>query len=163
MLKFPPIKPIKIPDKLLYEGSYKTYDRHYKNYNVCNTKTGLLQGTMICTVENRANVLRQYYPKELMPKKSLYIADIQAKEREKGVGSYLINFALKVSKKLGCNKNIHLLSSDLYDTVKPPHIFYAKKGFFTPDKKLMSYINESLTGKKYILPEDIPMYYPTQH
>ena len=84
-----------------------------------------------------------------LPYKALHIGAINIfpKYRGKGYGSDFIKFAKRESYKQGCDGKVSLVA---YFPGRAPHLFYYKKGFITPDKKLNDYFDNCIkTGQTF--------------
>ena len=111
----PPIKQVKIPDRVLYKSG--------EMYKMVSLKTGQYLGRI-----------------KLMPKNDrLYIADMKSyfpEDKKLRVGTSLINFAKCISKQHNFGGKLEVISHNLECGGKQPHKFYRKMGFSTHNKRL---------------------------
>ncbi len=160
MLKYPPLKPQKIPESLIYKRllTEPVRRRFSYRYNVMfSTKTGKKQAIM------------SYVPTFSFPKgkpvKSLYISYLYSFESGHGYGTKMLNFARNCSIKEGCGGRFHLDASISLLPQKVPHIFYRKYGMTTYNKKLDKKIDKFIKQGKTATSSDfsdIAMYYNPQ-
>ncbi len=111
----PPLKPIKITDRILYNK-----DNHY---NMASIGMGKTLGKI----------------KLIDKKDTLYIANLKSyypENKELRVGTSLINFAKKLSKKMGHKGKLNVFAYNTELGGKQPHKFYRKQGFTTNNKHL---------------------------
>jgi len=83
-------------------------------------------------------------------------------EQRKGYGTFLLDFAKKMSEQMGFNGRLELLASILPGSLNtPPHIFYRKYGFTSNNRKMLSKIDRCIKNNKQLTSEDpqIHMYY----
>ena len=148
---------LKEPPELLIYGFKQ--NQHNSGYKMVHTKTGNCVGEMI--VHNQQF---HYFRFETPGVDSLSIDYLKIFKRNQGFGTKFLNFAQSLSKKNGCNGNMHLISSDCYDKETPPHIFYRKYGFDSNDKKKLNEIDKAIiNGKKTQFNFDyICMFFPTK-
>ena len=109
------------------------------------------------------NTERELIPKENAIVPSLYVDIIKSVYKNKGYGTQLMNYAKTLSKKLGCNGNIHLIACNEFDSKRAPHIFYKKWGMNTGDYFIDSKIDNFIQRNKKTQKDDFPnieMYYP---
>lgn len=64
----------------------------------------------------------------------VFIDSVSVKDKNKGVGKFLLKKASEESLNLGLNGHLELLASCGYDNQKPPHLYYRKQGFKTLSK-----------------------------
>lgn len=111
----PPIKPVKITDRVLYKSG--------EMYKMASLKTGKYLGKI-----------------KLVPKKDrLYIADMKSnfpENKKLRVGTSLIHFAKQISKQHNFGGKLEVISHNLEYGGKQPHKFYRKMGFSTHNKRL---------------------------
>ena len=111
----PPIKPVKITDRVLYKSG--------EMYKMASLKTGKYLGKI-----------------KLVPKKDrLYIADMKSnfpENKKLRVGTSLIHFAKQISKQHNFGGKLEVISHNLECGGKQPHKFYRKMGFSTHNKRL---------------------------
>lgn len=156
MLITPTVHPSKIPNILIYTVDKPLNSgviRHYSK--LIDLKKGELLAYM--------NAEKELIPKEHKFVPSLYVDILMSLSKGKGFGTQLMNYAKILSKKLGCEGNIHLIACSEYAPKKAPHIFYKKYGmntgdYFT-DKKIDNFIMHNKNATKRDLP-NIVMYYP---
>lgn len=146
-----------LPEKLIYHSKIR-----YVNTNLVADDF-----FMFSTKKNDKNFAEMVcYPKkikrgDLGQVPSLYIKKLCASGN--GYGSAMLDFARVHSKNVGCNGNLHLISSGYFKPNRVPHIFYKKYGMNSDNaivnKKLDKFINvgESATYHDF---KDICMYYP---
>ena len=155
MLKYPPIKPKAITDLLIYTHQNKT-----------PLGTTRIRGKMYSLSKGKecATFMCETDSLELKTEKpSLYIDFLKSYERNKGYGTKLLNYAILLSKELGCDGNIYLNATEVLSPKSVPHIFYRKFGMNTGnkniDKKLDKFIRKgkNATEKDF---QSINMYYP---
>lgn len=140
-------KPKKLPKRLIYHRKVKTpLEEKYDVFKMFSTQTGHELGMLATLPDVKKIELSSYYPKGDW-KPSLYIMDLHSFERDKGVGTMFINFAKILSEKLGMHGRLHLISSDMYDKSRPPHIFYRKQGFTSRNVKRVKEMDEYLLGQ----------------
>lgn len=165
-------KPInKIPDVLIYKvpkppvivGYTYRKSGNPALYRMADTKTGQFVGEMVGDVVVHDKSIKQdFYPLET-PYKSFYIAELQIEEKSMGYGSKFINFAKSLSRQFGCNGRVHLVSSRLYDSQHPPHVFYRKCGFTSNNKFMNDYLDDCIASKTPLeveFADNLNMYLP---
>ena len=111
----PPIKPIKITDRILYNKNGQ--------YNMVSLSTQKLLGKI----------------KLVEKKDALYIANLKSyypENKELRVGTSLINFAKKLSKKMGFQGKLNVNAYNTELGGKQPHRFYRKQGFTTNNSRM---------------------------
>lgn len=94
---------------------------------------------------------------------TLAIDFISSNDRQKGLGSAMIDFAKNLSKKNGCNGYLVLRADSSIDKHHVPHIFYRKQGFTTLDNKLDRKLDSFIKDNKQATSNDFKtqlMYYP---
>ncbi len=162
MLKFPPLK-YKMPEEVIYSAKQTTKcGETYYHYKMQRLNDKHLSGDMLCKIEDRKSNLERFYPEDSCPEKSLYIADIKSYKRGEGIGTKLMKFAIIMSERFGCNKKVHLDACDLYDSAKPPYVFYRKSGFTSKEKYIINNLDMAIKSKHpfdYVFPSEISMYY----
>lgn len=160
MLKFPPVKPYKMPDYIVIKTILNN-SKHF-SYRMFD-KTGNEVGKMIAYPQYVNTSFREFSP-NADKYRSFYIAKLISYIRNKGIGTSFINIAKKESLRNFCSGNVHVISSDLYDKKNPPHIFYRKQGFnFNKySGHTQKYIDECIKYKEPYYPgickNEIPMY-----
>ena len=95
--------------------------------------------------------------------KTLAIDFIKSKEKRKGLGTAMLDFAKNYSKKNGCNGYLVLRAESSIDKSHVPHIFYRKQEFTTLDKKLDKKLDMFIRKNKDATSDDFAttlMYYP---
>lgn len=137
----PPIKLVNIPDRLIYTRN--------NTYNMASTKNGAYLGRI-----------------KLLPQKdSLLIADINSNFRENKelrVGTSLINFAKKISKRLGLGGKLEVEAYNYEYRGKPSPQFFRKQGFTTKDPKkddLLDFCTEYNIDIPHNMKQGVTMYY----
>ena len=98
-----------------------------REYNMIEKKTGNIVGTMSTSIR-----------KDFMFIDELHIAK---ESRGKGFGTKFLDFARKLSKKMGYDGNLAVLAAPLEDSDFAPHIFYRKYGFTTKNKNVLEFID----------------------
>lgn len=113
------------PKNLIYNPPSKP-DRYY----MANSK-GEYVGNMCAFARQRYE--SSFYQTDL-PYKTLHISSLEILEKYwgKGYGSDFIDFAKKESYRQGCEGRVSLVA---FYPGRPPHLFYFKKGFITPNQK----------------------------
>jgi hypothetical protein len=160
MIKFPPIKPPKITDKIVYLQKGKGRNIFYK---MIDTKTGELIGEMKARPETIRDKYRRFSP-NADEYDSFYIERLRAYKRNIGVGRTFINIAKKESIRHLCCGNIHLIAKNYLNPKDTPFVFYRKMGFSfgKHHQQTQKYIDECI--KQNQKPEikncgmEIPMY-----
>lgn len=139
-MNFTPIKPIKLPNRLIYTAG--------KEHHIFSTKNGDVLGCI------KFNSIRDFGNKfgEDMNNKSLYINDLFVckRHRRKGVGSNLIKFAQNISMRNGANGNLHLVAYNIEHPGQPPHKFYRKLNFTTGSKEYDAIIDDAIKNNEPI-------------
>lgn len=125
MLKFPPLKQLKITDYITYHCKNKN-NTHI--YNMIDIKTGALVGKMKARPEIISDKSRRFSPNAEVYH-SFFIDRLFAYTRGSGVGKAFIKIAKKESFRNLCLGNIHTIASSLFDKQNPPYIFFRKQGF----------------------------------
>lgn len=151
IITMPPLKQIKIPDRILYNKG-NTY-----NMVSCVKTNSCEQGAYLGNIK-------------LTPKKdTLYIADMQSKypeNKELRVGTSLINFAKNISRKLNLGGKLEVIAYNTEYGGKDPHKFYWKQGFRTNNPKtddLLEFVTDYNLDIPHPLNQGITMYYnPTR-
>uniref|UniRef100_UPI0040269BC1 hypothetical protein n=1 Tax=Candidatus Scatousia sp. TaxID=3085663 RepID=UPI0040269BC1 len=136
-LTFPPLKQIKIPDRLIYGNG--------SAYRLADVTTGTYLGKMNVATMTLTN--NPYYKND-KPVKSLYISNLWIKPfaRLKNAGSDFVKFAKHLSYKNDCNGRIHLVAYNYEHPGVAPHKFWRKMGFETskPDEnKILDFVIEN--------------------
>jgi len=114
------------------------------SYKLANTN-GKLVGEM--SLLERFCTNSSFYKTEPYGR-TLHIYSLAIKEEEWGYGwgSYLLDFAKKESYKRGCKGRCSLVA---HYPGRPPHIFYKKNGFITPQENTNQFLDECIkTGVK---------------
>lgn len=143
-------KPIKkMPEVLIYNVP------NTGRYNMFSSKEGRrgFVGVMDLSVDN------------FKGQDALKIVDLLIFEREKGYGSYFINFAKALSRKFFGGRVFLEASTLPIDPFAPPHVFYRKHGFTTDNEKVLKKIDQSLKKQKQLSYFDAPntiMYFPSE-
>ena len=155
-LKYPPLKPQKLPDYLMYRNYAveSINDSNTRIYNAISTKTGELCGRVSYSKES---ILHQ--GKRI---NSLYVEDLRAYKPNQGVGTTLLNFIRTLSYNYGFGGNFHLRASGTLKPSRIPHIFYRKYGMTTGRKSLDAKMDEFIKEGKDATYKDfdcILMYY----
>jgi len=157
-LKFPPLKPQKLPAKLISSISYKN-DNGAKIYKFTmfptnNKEKGLT--TLRCFPVN----LSVKNTNSVIP--SLYISYLYSTVKDKGFGTAILNFAKVFSKKLSCGGNLYLYAATGNSPNRIPHIFYRKYGMTSNDARIDKKLDKFIKRKKDAKHTDfnsMPMYY----
>jgi len=144
----PPIKATNITNRVLYKNSHGTY-RMFST-----TKTNY------CDAGKYLGKIR-FSPKQ----DTLYISTLKSQlpeHKEARVGTSLINFAKKMSKKLGLKGNLDVVAYNSEYKGTDPHKFYRKMGFTTNKKELDEMLDFCINYKIDIPPfykQGLSMYY----
>ncbi len=136
-------------------------NNNYDLYRIFETENnGRSIAEMITQVDDIPFTLAGFYP-EGNTEPSLKIVKLIAHKREQGIGSKLIKIAIRISEQMGMKGRVHVLSSDIYDKERPPHIFYRKNKFNSKSKNLLKIIdNMIINGKQKTLKfHSIRMFY----
>ena len=117
----------------------------------------------LCAFAKKRNE-SSFYKTEL-PFTTLHISSLEIfpKYWGKGYGSDFIDFAKKESYKQGCAGKVSLVA---FYPGRPPHLFYFKKGFITPNKKVNeAYEKHAKNGGPFYYCNAIDMFLPlkTEH
>lgn len=94
---------------------------------------------------------------------TLAIDYIESRNKHKGLGKAMIEFAKNYSKQKGCNGYIVLRADSTIDKKQVPHIFYRKQNFTTLDKKIDKKIDLFIRNQQDGTSSDFPtqsMYFP---
>jgi len=121
-LLFPPIKPVKIPERLIYGNGTK--------FNIADTITGNNLGRMKVT----AMLLKENpFYKNKTPILSLYINDLHIEPfaRKNKAGTDFVKFAKHLSREKSCEGRVYTLAYNYDNPGKAPHKFWRKMGFAT--------------------------------
>lgn len=143
-----PIKPVDITNRLLYKNSHGTY-RMFSTMKTNYCEAGKYLGKI------------RFVPKQ----DALYISVLKSKfpeHKEAKVGTSLINFAKKMSKKLGLKGNLDVVAYNPEYKGTNPHKFYRKMGFTTNKKELDEMLDFAIEYKIDIPPfykQGLSMYY----
>lgn len=161
MLKFPPIKPKPLPDRLIYKSGNR--------YTMFSTKDGKTLGTMIAEEKFYGKIIEEDY--EFYPKKenyiSLYITALHSKIKRQGVGRTFIEFAKHLANNERCQNRITLLAMNNQERniLDAPSPFYRKCGFSSAEKPGLEDVDRVLKGMR---PKHgdwyccLPMYLPVK-
>ena len=125
-------KPKPFPKGLIYNP------RNSENYYLMSTKTGKFVGKMIARpIKNDKFCYADKEETDLI----FYIHSLEIfpKYREKGWGSYFLDFAKKESFNKNCNGRSELIA---YNYEESPQAFYYKNGYFTKDKEINKILEE---------------------
>jgi hypothetical protein len=155
MLKFPPIKPQKLPQTLIYSSHVKCNNLSYRTATMFDTKTG----KRCCFMAYIPAIT--YLSEEV--RRSLYISFLNSYTHDRGYGTQMLNFARKCSQREGCYGNIHLSADWTLLPERIPHIFYKKYGMNSGDKKTDKKLDKFIKKGKDATYKDFrrtPMYYP---
>ena len=149
-LKYPPLKPVKLPDKLIWQSISKE-DENIHEYRMFTTSAKrLMTASMTC-----------YKTKYDVPP-ALVILKLISKSPNNGLGSAMLKYAEVLSKRIGCEGRLKLRASSMFTPNRIPHIFYRKYGFTTDnpeiDKKLDKFIKKGADATYKDIP-DMLMYY----
>ena len=161
MLKFPPLKPKPLPQRLIY----KSGDR----YTMFSTKDGKTLGRMIAEEKFYGKIAEEDY--EFYPKKenyiSLYIIALHAKIKRQGVGRAFIEFAKRLANNERCQNRITVLAMNNQERniLDAPSPFYRKCGFASAEKPGLEDVDRIIKGMR---PKHgywytcLPMYLPVK-
>ena len=88
----------------------------------------------------------------------IFTLEIDELHKNKGWGSYLVDFAKKESYKRNCEGRLSLIS---YNYDNPPHAFYKKQGLVTTDEKVNKELDDCIKyGVRSCTREALSMYLP---
>ena len=136
-------KPLTIPKNLVYNPP------RTNSYRIIDTKNGQELGEMLAFPTVNKDVFID----------SLIIF----KQRRQGLGRFLLDFAQNMSKKMGFKGRMSVCAGILPEDPKnPPHIFYRKYGFSSPDRKILEIIDSHIKQKKqlnHLTTPNLIMYY----
>lgn len=132
-LLFPPIKPAKFPNRVIYGNGTK--------FKMAETQTGQYLGKMKVTPMVMRN--NAFY-KNKEPIRALCINDLQIQPfaRRKNAGSDFVKFAKYLSREKNCGGRVYTVA---YNPEIPPHKFWRKMGFATTsqdENKTLDFIIE---------------------
>ena len=156
MLNYPIKVQKHIPNILIYTVEKPLRNGAIRHYSKL---IDLQQGKLLAYM----NTEKELITKDQMIVPSLYVDVIKSFYKNKGYGTQLMNYAKKLSDKLGCEGNIHLIASSEFDPKRAPHMFYRKFGMNTGNYLIDSKIDKFIRKNKKATREDFPsieMYYP---
>lgn len=134
-----------LPRTLIYNKSKSSL------YTMMTTQNPRIVGTMWAS------------PKKIDNKNFFEIILLVIDERRKGFGKEFINFAKNRSYQKNCEGRVFLTSDiNVFESRKPPHIFYRKQGFTSNDKAYLKKIDQFIKEGKEMTYKDnkcIYMYY----
>lgn len=154
-LKYPPIKPQKLPKYLIFHSLESRPPYHI--FYAISTKTGENVGTVICIPRSILHNCKRI--------NSVYVDVLLPKFPNHGIGTTLLNFVQAFSKNSGCEGRFHLTSSNGFAPHRVPHIFYRKYGMTTGIKKYDKKIDKFIKKGKNATYKDfrpMHMYYPQE-
>lgn len=157
MLRFPPIKPKKLPECLIYKiQNQVTYNKTHYIARIISLKEKTVKGEIV------------FYPSYAYRKggerePSIFIYWLKIFDRKKGYGTKLLNYIKNYSKQIGCKGNFWLDSSACLLPNEAPHTFYRKYGMTSDSKKTDKLLDKFIKKNKIPTYKDMPeilMYYP---
>ena len=156
-LKYPPLKPKKLPKYLIFRniGEEAGRENGTRVYNAINTKTGKVCGQVTCVPESIVRDKQRVL--------SMYVDELISYKPDNGVGTTLLNFIKALSKKYGCGGRFHLCASACYMPNRIPHVFYRKYGMTTGNKNIDNKLDKFIKKGKDATYKDfdgVIMYYP---
>ena len=154
-IKFPPVKyNLKsIPEKLIYE---RLILNKYHDFTLCTTTKPYKIAVLTCVESKR-------FLKNNKTEPSLFLSLLKCNPQKEGLGTEMLNFAIKYSKKQGLGGRIHGLASTVLAPKEVPHLFYKKFGFNSEDAELNIKMDKFIKSNKTATSEDFPdiaMFYP---
>ena len=154
-LKYPPIKPRKLPQYLILRNYGKEEDDGIRFFSAFSTKTGKICGHVSCIPEI---LLR-----DKQKIRSMYVDELISYNPGHGVGTILLDFVRTLSKKYDCGGRFHLNSSACFQPNRIPHIFYRKYGMTSGSKCIDRKLDKFIKQGKMATHRDfgsLSMYYP---
>ncbi len=156
MLNYPIKVQNSIPNILIYtvkkplqNGSFRYYSKMF------NLKSGKVLACM--------NSEKELVERENATSYSLYVDVLKCIRKRQGFGTKMMKFAENLSRRLGCNGNIHLIASSELSPREVPHIFYRKYGMnsgnYEYDRKMDKFIRKNKKATIKDFPSRV-MYYP---
>ena len=153
-LKYPPIKPPKLPKYFIVPMFGDSY-RPKHIFAAVSSKSGKINGTIGFT------------PDIVFVKghriKSIYVEDLASEVPNQGAGTALLDFTRRFSLKHGYKGRFHLVASTMISPERIPHPFYRKYGMNTGDIEVDKRIDEFIKLGKNATAYDFKskmMYYP---
>jgi len=142
MLRFPPYKPVKITNRLIYSKRVRNYSIFYKMFD---SHTGETLGEMVALPEYIIDKYRRFSP-NADEYKSFFIRRLSVIKRNAGVGTQFINVAKRESCRHLCSGNIHLIAGNPCNPADNPFKFYRKLGFLFNkySEKIQKYVDECI-------------------
>lgn len=118
-LLFPPLKPVKFPERVIYGNGSK--------FKMADTKTGKYLGKMKVTpmVLNNNAFYKNKEPINALCINNLWVP---MNVRNKKAGTAFVNFAKHLSRGKNCDGRVYTIA---YNPDNPPHKFWRKMGFAT--------------------------------
>lgn len=159
MLKFPPIKPIPLPKRLILQNG--------ENYVMFSIENGKLLGRMIAGERFYGKIKNEDF--EFYPKKenyiSLYIVGLLAKVKGIGVGSEFIKFAKHLANNKRCQNRVTVFAMNNQEgsILKASSPFFRKCGFSSAEKEGLEDVDRVIKGLKPKHGDwycSLPMYLP---
>jgi len=158
-LKFPPIKPQKLPERVIYKSG--------ENYIMFSTKTGEKLGHMIAGERFFGKAAEEDYI--FYPKKEnyihLYIIGLWAKFKKQGIGKQFIELAKNLANNERCQNRVTVYAMNNQDgnILKASSPFFRKCGFTSSEKPGLEDVDRVLKGLKQKHGDwycSLPMYLP---
>lgn len=131
----------------LPRGLIYNFDNEKKTlYRLFDTKSGDLVGRMLAIPETRRreNFYNLDNDEDLIFR--IHSLEIEESQRNKGWGTYFMNYAKKESYRQNCKGRLSLIA---YNPYKSPHIFYKKQGLVTADENLNKKLDRCIEDKDY--------------
>ena len=156
MLKFSPIqiqqaRQTKSPKGLIYK--HKDGILH----TLMDTATGNCVGKMSIILRPCSNL--PFY-NNFQEASTLHVYSLKIDEKNKGWGSYFIDYAKQESYRRGCQGRCSLVA---HHSGRSPHLFYKKKGFVTTNEAYNKYLDECIrTGKPLYYERAMSMFIPVK-
>lgn len=156
MLKF---SPIQIQQAILTKKPKGLIYKHRDGvlHTLMDTSTGNYVGKMSIILRPCNNL--SFY-NNLQDVSTLHVYSLKIEEKNKGWGSYFIDYAKQESYRRGCNGRCSLVA---HHSGRSPHLFYKKKGFVTTNEAYNNYLDECIrTGKPLYYEKAVNMFIPVK-
>lgn len=152
---YPPIKypTKKTPEKLIY---YRFFNNKIHDFSISTTSKPFVTGVLTCSEERefRKNGERS----------AIFVGLIKSNPRKQGLGTEMLNMAIKLSKNLGHEGRIFICAFPDLCKEEVSHIFYRKFGMNSEDEILNKKMDKFIKKEKRATIKDFPnktyMYYP---
>ena len=161
MIKFTPVKPLPLPNRLIYSSG--------ERYTMFSTQTGKKLGTMIAGERKYGKIAEEDF--EYYPKKEnyvyLYIIGLLSNVKKQGVGRDFIKFAKHLANNKRCENRVAVFAMNNQDgnILKASSPFFRKCGFTSSEKPGLEDVDRVIKGQK---PKNgdwycsLPMYLPVK-